>query len=79
MSDYTKIYMLAQEHECVVVIFNAEDVESLLRRNGKEWTREEMLRFLEAQRDTLSELLADKGLEILDRELKEWIVSTTSL
>ena len=23
MSDYTKIYMLAQEHECVVVIFNA--------------------------------------------------------
>ena len=79
MSDYTKIYMLAQEYECVVVIFNAEDVESLLRRNGKEWTREEMLRFLEAQRDTLSELLADKGLEILERELKEWIVSTTSL
>ena len=75
MSDYTNIQQLAREAECVVVIFDVEDVEAVIRLSGlgmEEWTREKMLRFLQAQGDSLSELVADKGLEILERELKEW-------
>ncbi len=72
MDDYTGIYQMARQLDCVVVVFNVEDVGDVLRRNGKEWTREKMWRFLDAQRDTLSELVADKGLETLERELAAW-------
>ena len=79
MSDYSGIHQLAREAECVVVIFDVEDVEAVIRLSGlgmEGWTRDKMLRFLQDQGDSLSELVADKGLEILERELKEWIVST---
>lgn len=72
MSDYTGIHMLARRNKCVIVIFDVEDVAALMRRTNKALSQEGMWWFLEAQGDTLSELLADKGLEILERELTEW-------
>ena len=60
----------------VVVIFTTEDVESVLRRTQRfspeSWPEERMLRFLKDQEGSLSELVADKGLEILERELALW-------
>lgn len=77
MSDYSGIHELAREKKCVVVVFTIEDVEDVIRLSANDigmegWTREKMWWFLEEQRGTLPELLADKGLEILERELTVW-------
>ena len=81
MSDYSGIHELAREKKCVVVIFDVEDVEFVIRLSANDigmegWTRDKMWRFLEEQRDTLSELVANKGLEILERELTVWSDTT---
>jgi hypothetical protein len=70
------LHALARDSNHVVVVFTTEDVESVLRRTGRfsteSWPEERMLRFLKDQEGSLSELLADKGLEILERELALW-------
>jgi hypothetical protein len=73
---YPYLHALARDSNHVVVVFTTEDVESVLRLTGKfspeSWPEERMLRFLKDQEGSLSELLADKGLEILGRELALW-------
>lgn len=76
MSDYSGIHELAREKKCVVVVFTIEDVASVMRHTNKSLSPEAMWWFLEEQGESLPELLADKGLEILERELTVWSGTT---